>query len=55
MNERFSKLMKLHEASLVRPGVPINKAPAAGVAEPSKLVSSGGAAQVPQISSLQLP
>jgi len=40
--------MKLHEASLVRLEAPINRAPAVGVVEPSKPVSSGGVAQLPQ-------
>ena len=48
MNERLSKHMKLHEASLVRPEAPVNRASTAGVVEPSKPVSPGGAAQLPQ-------
>ena len=45
MNERFNKLLKLHEASLAKPEAPVARAPAA---EPSKPVSLGGAAQAPQ-------
>ena len=49
-NKRFDKLLKLHEASMVRPEAVVVKAPSAGVAEPRIAARSSAEARLPQSS-----
>ena len=49
-NKRFDKLLKLHEASMVRPEAVVVKAPLAGVAEPRIASRSSQEATLPQSS-----
>ena len=46
----FDKLLKLHEASMVRPEAVVVKAPSAGVAEPRIAARSSEEARLPQSS-----
>ena len=49
-NKRFDKLLKLHEASMVRPEAVVVNAPSAGVAEPSVAARNREQARLPQSS-----
>jgi len=49
-NTRFDKLVKLHEASMVRPEAVVVKAPSAGVAEPSIAARRSEEVRLPQSS-----
>ena len=49
-NKRFDKLLKLHEASMIRPEAVEVKAPSAGIAEPRIAARSNEEARLPQSS-----